>query len=144
MTTFFRKEYIYLRPRHIMCLLGYHDTWYNTESENNIVHLQMRLRKNPHLNLRLSDGECDDICFKCPHYRMNTCMKYVGANHDFKSKDNYILTRLPIPTNELTYYKFQYLAHIVLVTLKRKSQVQYTCESCPFIHKCKFYKQLQS
>jgi len=126
-----------LRARHLLCISGYFDGWYDEISTLKMESLRHEISRNPHIILKITH-DCDDICTACPHYHMQHCHKDKESHKYFQERDDLVLTTLHVEHD--ISYRLEELSRCISRYIQ-KSDIEYTCGQCQWSQACFAYQK---
>lgn len=134
------REMIYVRMRHILCLIGFSGTWHNKESILCFRNIREKITEH-NQELGTLTISHDSICAACIHYRAAKCYKFAEADPYYEHKDKRVaaITHLEIGKQ----YRLRYAIEQVLTTMSIE-HLEEICVQCPYYKKqCLTYQILK-
>jgi len=143
---------IHLRPKHVLCLVGFNREWYDEKSSSFIESIRTTIDQQTIVKLIVGP---DDFCRHCVHRSGDGCGRKVGIGKTLKDRfakakhpksqsdldqDNTVLTYLG--AEPLTPYRFAYIIQTLYRSVQNKSQLESVCGQCQFRDTCTFYTAL--
>jgi len=129
-----------IRPRHMLCVLGFNNTWYDEVTIRRFEEIQNTIANNHHVIIKLTYG-CDMICKSCSYHLQSTCRKFKYSNDIYKERDTTICKLVGLSLN--TQYRAEYIIQRITGIIRYKDTLANVCLDCDYNKQCKFYISLK-
>ena len=93
------------------------------------------MRKPPRSVNKNAIKNCDIVCFSCPFYKNNKCMKRPNINNLIKNQDSKVIKKLNIKKKDMAAREIFSLS----ISMIKNKELKEICRGCNYLNSCLKY-----